>query len=75
MRVILGIHHTTLSLWRQGKVKGHKVGVEKIIEEWLQNLYANKPRFSNLYSTRFQEIKNNEILKSQLEEKGTHVLM
>lgn len=64
------MHHSTLSLWLQGKVKGHNVGIEESIEEWLQNLYANKPRFSNDYSTKFQEIKNNEVLKSQLEEKG-----
>ena len=31
----VGIHHSTLSLWLQGKIKGHYVGVEATIEEWL----------------------------------------
>jgi transcriptional regulator with XRE-family HTH domain len=40
-----GVHHSTLSLWLQGKIKGHVVKVEETLDQWLQNLYANKPRF------------------------------
>lgn len=36
-----------MSLWLQGKIKGHQVKVEDILEEWLQNVQANKPRFKN----------------------------
>eukprot|EP01016_Furgasonia_blochmanni_P040451 TRINITY_DN5165_c0_g1_i8.p1 TRINITY_DN5165_c0_g1~~TRINITY_DN5165_c0_g1_i8.p1 ORF type:complete len:337 (-),score=31.12 TRINITY_DN5165_c0_g1_i8:236-1246(-) len=41
-----GIHHSTLSLWLQRKIEGKQVKIEETIEQWLQNLYANKPRFS-----------------------------
>lgn len=53
-----GIHHSSLSLWLQGKIRGHLIGIEEIIEQWLQNLYANKPRFSKTYSSKFLRIKN-----------------
>jgi DNA transposition AAA+ family ATPase len=30
-----GIHHSTLSLWLQGKVKGHYIKIEDTLTEWL----------------------------------------
>jgi hypothetical protein len=43
-----GIHHSTLSLWLQGKVKGHFIKIEDTLNEWLDNLYSNKPRYTTL---------------------------
>ena len=53
-----GIHHSSLSLWLQGKIRGHQIGIEEIIEQWLHNLYANKPRFSESSSSKFSRLKN-----------------
>lgn len=46
-----GIHHSTLSLWLQGKVKGHYIKIEDTLTEWLQNLYSGKPRYTTLNKT------------------------
>ena len=59
-----------MSLWLQGKIKGNHVRIEETIEEWLQNLYANKPRFSRDYTSKFLQIKNRAKSKSLLEAKG-----
>jgi len=34
-----GIHHSTLSLWLQNKLKGSQVKIEETLEEWLKNLH------------------------------------
>jgi hypothetical protein len=57
----LGIHHSTLSLWLQGKIKGHFVKIEENIQEWLENLQANKPRFSKNSSSKFVQIRSNPV--------------
>lgn len=54
-----GIHHSTLSLWLQGKIKGHQVRVEDILDEWLQNVQANKPRFrTKPTNSKFAQVKS-----------------
>ena len=58
----LDIHHSTLSLWLQGKIKGHQVRTEETIEQWLQNLYSNKPRFTKKFSSRFYKLKHGKIV-------------
>jgi len=56
--IFSGIHHSTLSLWLQGKIKGHYVKVDETMEEWLQNLYANKPRFIKSSTNKLAQLKN-----------------
>lgn len=51
------IHHSTLSLWLQGKIKGHQVRIEETIENWLQNLYSNKPRFTKSFTSKFYQVR------------------
>ncbi len=66
-----GIHHSTLSLWLQGKIKGHYVKIEETIEEWLQNVLANKPRFSKNSGSKFLQIKNSPANPEKLAAPGT----
>jgi catalase (peroxidase I) len=46
----------------QGKIKGHQVRTEETIEQWLQNLYSNKPRFTKKFSSRFYKLKHGKIV-------------
>jgi transcriptional regulator with XRE-family HTH domain len=46
-----GIHHSTLSLWLQGKVKGHHIKIEDTLSEWLDSLYSGRPRYTTLNKT------------------------
>ena len=46
-----GIHHSTLSLWLQGKVKGHHIKIEDTLTEWLDSLYSGRPRYTTLNKT------------------------
>ena len=46
-----GIHHSTLSLWLQGKVKGHHIKIEDTLAEWLESLYSGRPRYTTLNKT------------------------
>ena len=39
-----GVHHSTLSLWLQGKVKGTHIKIEDQMEKWLSNLTTSKPK-------------------------------
>jgi transcriptional regulator with XRE-family HTH domain len=50
-----GVHHSTLSLWLQGKVRGHQIKIEETLTEWLNNLYSNKPRYTTLNKTANQQ--------------------
>ena len=50
-----GVHHSTLSLWLQGKVRGHQIKIEETLTEWLNNLYSNKPRYTTLNKTPNQQ--------------------
>jgi len=52
-----GIHHSTLSLWLQGKLKGNNSKIEEQIDTWLHNLYSNKPKLFGAVSTRFELLK------------------
>lgn len=38
-----GINNSSLSLWLQGKIKGHQVRIESTLDEWLKSLYSSKP--------------------------------
>jgi len=56
------IHHSTLSLWLQGKIKGHQVRIEETIENWLQNIYSNKPRFTKSFCSRFYTVRESNVV-------------
>lgn len=45
-----GIHHSTLSLWLQGKVKGTTIKIDEQIEKWLNNLNNLKPKTTKTWS-------------------------
>ena len=47
-------------MWLQGKIKGHQVKIEETIEQWLQNLYSNKPKFANSFCSRFYNLREIE---------------
>lgn len=51
-----GVHHSTLSLWLQGKVKTLNPRCEESIEKWLMNLHSNKPK-TNRITNRLQLLK------------------
>ena len=53
----IGIHHSTLSQWLQGKLKGNIVKVDSQIEDWLINLYSNKPKLAGSTVTRLELLK------------------
>lgn len=36
------MHHSTLCLWLQGKIKGHQVKTEETLLRWLENFDENK---------------------------------
>lgn len=46
----------------QGKIKGHQVRIEETIEQWLQNLYSNKPRFTKGFCSRFYTVRESNVL-------------
>lgn len=46
-----GIHHSTLSLWLQGKVKGHYIKIGDTLTQWLDNLYSGRLRYTTLNKT------------------------
>jgi transcriptional regulator with XRE-family HTH domain len=52
-----GIHHSSLSLWLQGKIKGHKVHIEESIQKYLDNLISNKPTITSTHITKFNLLK------------------
>ena len=49
------MHHSSLSLWIQGKIRGHQVGIDETIENWLDNLQLNRPRPSKGYEARLEK--------------------
>lgn len=55
----LGIHHSTLSLWLQGKVKGHMVKVGETIENYLDSYGMQKQSRMNTWGFQ-QMIRNKE---------------
>lgn len=52
-----GVHHSTLSQWLQGKAKGNMTRLEEQIENWLNNLYSNKPKLAGTNVTRLELLK------------------
>ena len=53
----VNIHHSTLSQWLQGKTKISST-YEENIENWLNNLYTNKPIYAGTNISRFQKLTN-----------------
>lgn len=54
-----GIHHSTLSLWLQGKVKGNQARIKETVEEWLLNVYTARPQFAKSFDSRFCQVRQN----------------
>lgn len=54
----VGIHHSTLSLWLQGKVKGHMVKVGETIENYLDSYGMQKQSRMNTWG--FQKMCKNK---------------
>ena len=52
-----GIHHSTLSLWLQEKVKGHKVHIQESIQHYLDNFLWNKPSINGTHIRKWQMLK------------------
>jgi SWI/SNF-related matrix-associated actin-dependent regulator of chromatin subfamily B protein 1 len=52
-----GIHHSSLSIWLQGKGKSNNPKIDEQIENWLNNLYANKPKLAGTTLTRLEMLK------------------
>jgi transcriptional regulator with XRE-family HTH domain len=64
-----GIHHSSLSLWLQGKIKGHMVKISESIEGYLENFMSNKPRMNTMHISKLNLLKapNNRIDDDTLE--------
>jgi SWI/SNF-related matrix-associated actin-dependent regulator of chromatin subfamily B protein 1 len=52
-----GIHHSSLSIWLQGKTKVTNPKIDEQIENYLNNLYASKPKLSANAVTRLDLLK------------------
>ena len=52
-----GIHHSSLSLWLQGKIKGHMVKISESIESYLENFMSNKPRMNTPHISKLNLLK------------------
>ena len=52
-----GIHHSSLSMWLQGKTKGTSPKIDEQIENYLNNLYASKPKLTGNAVTRLEMLK------------------
>lgn len=68
--LFIGVHHSTLSLWLQGKIKGHVVKVEETLDQWLQNLYANKPRFVRNPGAQLNQMKALTAMATSKQQQG-----
>lgn len=64
-----GIHHSSLSLWLQGKIKGNVVKISETIENYLENVMSNKPRMNTMHISKLNLLKapNNRIEDESLE--------
>ena len=56
--IIIGIHHSSLSLWLQGKIKGHMVKISETIENYLENFMSNKPRMNTMHISKLNLLKS-----------------
>lgn len=65
-----GIHHSSLSLWLQGKIKGHMVKIAETIEAYLENFMSNKPRMNTMHISKLNLLKspNNRLEDNSLTE-------
>lgn len=63
-----GIHHSSLSLWLQGKIKGHVVKIADQIEAYLENFMSNKPRMNTTHISKLNLLKcpNNRLEDNSL---------
>lgn len=55
---VTGIHHSSLSLWLQGKIKGHQVKITETIENYLENFMSNKPRMNTVHISKLSLLKS-----------------
>lgn len=55
--IYVGIHHSSLSLWLQGKIKGHVVKITETIENYLENFMSNKPRMNTVHISKLSLLK------------------
>lgn len=53
-----GIHHSSLSLWLQGKIKGHMVKIADTIEQYIENFMPNKPRMNTTHISKLSLLKS-----------------
>ncbi len=53
-----GLPHSTLSLWLQGKIKGHMVKIADAIECFVENFLSNKPRINTTHISKFSLLKS-----------------
>ena len=53
-----GIHHSSLSLWLQGKIKGHMVKIADTVEHYLENFLSNKPRLNTMHISKLALLKS-----------------
>ena len=54
----IGIHHSSLSLWLQGKIKGHVVKITETLENYLENFMSNKPRMNTVHISKLSLLKS-----------------
>lgn len=47
-----GLNHSSLSLWLQGKLKGHAVKITEAIENYLDSFMSTKPRMNAGHTSR-----------------------
>ena len=55
---VTGIHHSSLSLWLQGKIKGHQVKITETIENYLESFMSNKPRMNSVHISKLSLLKS-----------------
>ncbi len=53
-----GIHHSSLSLWLQGKIKGHPAKIVDIIEPYMENFMSNKPCMNTTHISKLSLLKS-----------------
>jgi len=54
---LLGIHHSSLSLWLQNKIKGQQVKIAEHVETYLENFLSNKPRINSSHISKLSMLK------------------
>jgi hypothetical protein len=54
---VLGIHHSSLSLWLQNKIKGQQVKIADHVETYLEHFLSNKPRMNTSHISKLSLLK------------------